>query len=355
MAVFWINLFSVYILSYFSRYFSKSSLDQPNNIKHNLLLFSIAIIILIIISGLRNNVGDTSAYMHSYEMNKFDWKNIDYSGDFGFHIYQILLQKLSDDSQILVFFTALLTNLFIGVTLYKYSRLIDLSLYVYITSGMFLVSMNGIRQYLAASIIFLSTKYILSGEWWKYFLVVIFSATIHKSALIMIPIYFIIRRKAWTKITIVLLISAIFIVLSFNQFTELLFTVIEDTQYGQYSDFDGEGANVLRVLVNSAPLIIAFVGREKLRQIFPNSDYIVNLSLLSLIFMIVATQNWIFARFGIYFGIYNLILMSWIIKVINKRGQKFIYYAILVCYFIYFYFEQVIGLGMVYRSDYIEF
>ena len=43
--------------------------------------------------------------------------------------------------------------------------MIELSLYVYIASGMYLVSMNGVRQYLTAAIIFTATKYILDGNW----------------------------------------------------------------------------------------------------------------------------------------------------------------------------------------------
>ena len=59
------------------------------------------------------------------------------------------------------------------------------------------------------------------------------------------------------------------------------------------------------------------------------------MSLLGLVFMIISTQNWIFARFSIYFGLYQLILISWIIKLFTEKDQKLIYYAILVFYFIY--------------------
>ena len=46
----------------------------------------------------------------------------------------MLLQQFSDDPQILVFTTAFITNILIVLVLYKYSRLLELSLYVYITS-----------------------------------------------------------------------------------------------------------------------------------------------------------------------------------------------------------------------------
>lgn len=104
--------------------------------------------------------------------------------------------------------------------------------------------------------------------------------------------------------------------------------------------------------MEATPLILAFIGRHKLRELFPKSDYIVNMALLGLVFMIISTQNWIFARFSIYFGLYQLILISWVIKVFIEKDQKLIYYAVILCYFVYFVYEHVITLGIVYKSNF---
>ena len=132
-----------------------------------------AVLSLVLVSGLRNNIGDTYFYMHAYNVTEFNWEYIKNNKDMGFNIFQMILQKYTDDPQVMVFITALITNVLIVFILYKYSRLIELSLYVYITSGMYLVSMNGIRQYLAAAIVFAATKYILDGNWKKYILIVL--------------------------------------------------------------------------------------------------------------------------------------------------------------------------------------
>jgi transmembrane protein EpsG len=70
--------------------------------------------------------------------------------------------------------------------------------------------------------------------------------------------------------------------------------------------------------------------------------------------MVVATKNWIFARFDIYFGLYNLILISWIIKLISNRHRAFIYMILVICYLAYFYYEQVITLHIQYNSDFLK-
>ena len=143
-------------------------------------------------------------------------------------------------------------------------------------------------------------------------------------------------------------------VMGFNQFTAVLFSAIEDTKYSEYQSFDEGGANIIRVIVYAIPLILAYMGREKLRNIFPQSDYIINMSILGLVFMIISTQNWIFARFTFYFGLYNLILISWVVKLFAEKNQKFIYYVILIFYFIYYFYESVLALNINYESDYIN-
>ncbi|QWG34669.1 EpsG family protein [Bacillus mycoides] len=353
MNILWMNLFIVFILAFFARYFAMPVTTGYVMLKPSRLLILMATTSLVLVSGLRNNIGDTYFYMHAYKVTDFNWENVKDSKNIGFSILQMILKMYTNDPQILIFITALITNILIVAVLYKYSRMIELSLYVYIASGMYLVSMNGVRQYLTAAIMFAATKYILDGNWKKYFLIVLFASTFHQSALILIPIYFIVRRKAWSTITFILLFFAVLIVIGFNQFAEVLFATIGDTQYGHYKDFQEGGANILRVAVEATPLILSFIGRHKLRELFPQSDYIVNMALLGLVFMIISTQNWIFARFSIYFGLYQLILISWVVKLFTKKDRKFVYYSILICYFIYFVYEHIITLGIVYKSSYL--
>lgn len=357
MTILWINLATVFTLSFLSRFSAKypKKTNEFVPISPNKMLAFGATVTLVLVSGLRQNIGDTYFYRHAYQINNFTWDHIKDGSDIGFLFLQMILKNISNDPQILILTTALITNFLIVLVLYKYSRLFEISLYVYITSGLFLVSMNGVRQFLAAAIIFAATKYILDGSWKKFFLVVIIASTFHQSALVFVPIYFLVRSKAWTKTTFSLLLIAVILVIGYNQFTELLFTVIGDSQYGHYQNFAEGGANKLRIAVYGAPLIIAYLGREKLRLLFPKSDYIVNLSLLNVVFMIIASQSWIFARFTIYFGLYHLILVAWVIKLFREKDQKLIYFALLICYFIYFYYEHVISLSIVYRSNYFSF
>lgn len=356
MEILWLNLMLVFTFAFLARYFAVPAKDMAiySPPRSNKILTMGASASLILVSGLRSNIGDTYFYMHSYESNDITWEYILADKDIGFGILQMILKHyISEDPQILIFTAALITNLLIVYVLYRYSRMLEISLYVYITGGLFLVSMNGIRQVLAAAIAFLALKYLLKGNGLKYISIIVLASLFHQSALILIPIYFLVQYKAWSKATVVLMMISVLIVIGYEQFSTLLFSTIEDTQYGHYKTFSEGGANSLRVAVTAVPIIIAYIGRDRLREIFPLSDVIVNMAILGFIFMLISTQNWIFARFSIYFELYQLILISWIIKLFRKRDEKIIYLGILICYLAYYYYESVISLNIVYRSNYL--
>ncbi|MEV5025999.1 EpsG family protein [Paenibacillus sp. LPE1-1-1.1] len=353
MTILWLNLVIVFLFATIARYFSVPATVGQLTIQPNKILAAAAAMSLILVSGLRNNIGDTFFYMHAYTVDTYDWETILNKKDIGFGLLQLLLKQITEDPQLLLVTTALVTNMLIAIVMYKYSRMYELSMYVYITSGAFVVSMNGLRQFLAAAIVFAATKALFEGKWKTYMLVVLFAAVFHQSALVMLPLYFIVRRKAWTGATFALLSVAILIVVGFNQFSDLLFKAIQGTQYAHYQNFEEGGASVIRVFIYAVPLIIAFFGREKLRYLFPKSDILANLSIIGIVLMIISTQNWIFARMTIYFNLYQLILIGWIVKVFREKDQKLIYFAILVFYLFFFYFESVITLDIRYTSKYL--
>ncbi|MFD1707994.1 EpsG family protein [Siminovitchia sediminis] len=357
MTLLWINLIVVFMCAFLARYFSTQKLAAEAVIPiipNKPLIFG-SLASLVVIAGLRTNIGDTYFYKHAFETNDFEWADVAEQENVGFWLLQKTLKQFSEDPQILLFTTALITNVLIVWILAKYSRMIELSLYVYITGGLFLVSMNGIRQTLTAAILFAATKYLIEGNMVRYFIVVLIASTFHQSALVLIPIYFIVRLRAWSVATFLLMVIGVAITAGYEYFSAFLFSAIENTQYGYYSDFQEGGASKIRVAVTAAPLLIAYLGRHKFRKIFPYSDVIVNMSLMGLVFMIVSTQNWIFARFTIYFNLYQLILISWVVKLFHPKDQRFVYFAILVCYFIYYFYENVTTLQIEFKSVLDEF
>lgn len=260
MAIIWLNLVVVYLASYFSRHIAKPVPTGYGQLwmKPNQWLTAIVMVTFALIAGLRNNIGDTVFYIHSYRISNFTWAEVMAEKDIGFGILQMILKSITDNPQPLIFITALVTNVLIVYVLYKYSKLFELSVYIYITSGLYIVSMNGIRQFLASAIVFAATKYLFEGNWKKYFLVVVFASFFHGSALILIPIYYIVRRKAWTSSTIVLLAGSVILIVGYSVISNAIFSAIADTHYSEYQNFQEGGANIIRVAISAVPLVFAF-------------------------------------------------------------------------------------------------
>ena len=352
----WVNLAAVFFISFLSRYFSVPAAVSGAGLdnKPNKYLTAAAVIVLVLVSGLRNGIGDTPAYKKMFMDLDYKWNEIASQSEMGFVFLQMVLKSFTSDPQILIFTCALITNILIVSVFYHYSKRFELSAYVYITGGLYLVSMNGMRQLLAAAICFAAIKFLLDGKFLKYAFVVLLASTLHQSALLLIPMYFIVRIRAWSKSTVILLLSSIAIVAGYETFSKLLFEAIQSTKYQDYANFNEGGANLMRIAVAAAPLAVSFLGREKLRAMYPKIDIIINMSLIGLVFMIISTQQWIFARMAIYFNLYQLILISWIIEVFSSKDRKFIYYIVVSLYFIFYYYESVISLDIIYTSDIIE-
>lgn len=115
----------------------------------------------------------------------------------------------------------------------------------------------------------------------------------------MIPVYFIVRRRAWSPAIFGL--SALFLLMTFlyQKFISLFVVVLENSSYGHYEKWlmtNTNGMNVVKIAVLLLPLFLAFCYRERLRKLWPGIDVIVNFCLLGLLFGLLATKDVIFGK-----------------------------------------------------------
>lgn len=347
MATMYATLISTFIFSFLSRISS----DKKYRI---LALFWVIIVssILILFAGFRTGaVGDTGMYMHSYRLYANDPTTLKLDRDGGFAILNLILIQFSSNPQTLVFVTSLIVNLCNMIVFYKYNSYLELQVYIYIASGYLTVTMNGMRQCVAAAILFIFTRLIIKGKFKEYLIIVMIISTIHASALIMIPVYFIVRQEAWSKTVIIMIILACIGVVFYNILSPLLFKALENTQYGDYSEFNEGGSSFIRTIVNMVPVILAYLKRHELKEEWPESNIFVNMALINVIFVAFGMFNWIFNRFTIYMQLYNFILIPFIIRnCFRGKERRLLYIGVVFCYFIFFYREQVIGMNMSYPS-----
>ncbi len=358
MSKYMIIFTAIVIISYLAALFSKlypinrqGSIGQP---LPNPMGFIVPAVLFSAFSGLRRNLGDTDMYIYSYERMNPDTMeavHFEFSGGTAYNVLQYYCRLKTDDPTLLIFITAVISCVPVIYIIYKYSCPYEVGIYLYVTTSYFSFSMNGIRQYMAASILLLASKYLFSEkktDFLKYFAFVLIAWLLHESALIMIPIYFVVRRRAWSLFTIAMLIGTILATLLFDTFLPQFLGALEDTSYSQYAENgwftsgNETGSNIIRVAVLVVPIALAYMQRKRLWDILGRKmDIMVNLSIINLMFYILSLYNWIFARLAIYTSIYAVILITWLIVYgFQREDGKKIYWGSVALYAVYFYFVR---------------
>lgn len=348
-----IVFYTVLVLTYLLGLIITLGSEKYQVLKYIILL--VVITISVMVAGFRDSIGDTYFYKHSYNLLA---KNpvINWEGkDIGFSIFQLILISISDNPQFLVLVTSLITQSLNIITLHTYKNLYELQVYMYITSGYWLTSMNGMRQAMAASIIFVGTPLLIKGKFLYYFFIIIIASSFHSSALVMLPIYFIVREKTWSK-KIWLMIGALGIgFILYDILEPMIFNLLGGTNYGHYSEFDEGGSSFIRAFIATLPVIGAYLLKDELKQ-WPESGIFINMSLLNCIILFFSMYNWIFARLTYYFLPYTFVLLPYLImKWPNVKEKRILYYGFLVCYFIFFYTETRMTGVTSYSSEYLNF
>jgi transmembrane protein EpsG len=125
---------------------------------------------------------------------------------------------------------------------------------------------NGMRQFIAVSIILISFRCLLNRHYFLMLLLILLAASIHGSALLVLPILLIIYGRAWNKKTILLLMTVIMMILFVHPLTDIIEELLRDTQYNDIVTNDiwqqDDGTNMLRVLFYSVPALFSLAGKS---------------------------------------------------------------------------------------------
>ena len=121
-------------------------------------------------------------------------------------------------------------------------------------------------------------------------------------------------------------------------------------------EFSGEGVNPFRLAVCAVPLILSFMARKHIAQqdaTQSEENYLfTNLSMLNTEIMFVAlfgTANY-FARLANYFLVFQALSIPWLFQFFEKKSRSLLASAAVVCYLLYFVYEN--GINLSFNADY---
>lgn len=197
--------------------------QDPSNKTNKLLFCFIASFQWILISGLRApSVGaDTSSYMNSYILaGQCSWstilgafKDVYFHGrvalnsgenflykDTGYLVFQKLMHIFTDNPQVYLFIVAIIVFGLLGYFIYQNSEDPVFSYILFSALFYSFYAITGIRQTLAtALVVFLGFELIKKRKLVLFLLTALIAFTLHKSALVFIPFYFLSQIKITKK------------------------------------------------------------------------------------------------------------------------------------------------------------
>ncbi len=171
------------------------SIFHPNKVL--MVRFSVfyMVIILVLFSGLRSEVGiDFNSYQHYYnEIVENQNINVEY----GFVLVSLMCDRLTLGYHGVLFIYSTLTVIMIVSFYMRFSDQPLLSVYLFFSLPiLYLSSFNIIRQFLAIAIFVYALKFLNNRHIWIYFICCIFSGIfVHKSAFLMLPMYFVLSIR----------------------------------------------------------------------------------------------------------------------------------------------------------------
>ncbi len=332
--------------------------NTPSDYKPGLLFTVLVFLPLILLSGYRGwefarVYGDTGAYIGMFQINPSSineaLKDIDWDSKYpGFILFiSFIKQFISNEYRVFFIIVAVVQGLSIALTYRYYRANVVLCAFLFFASTDYMSwMMNGVRQFLAVSILFACFPLIQKKKIAVFIVIALLLFTIHRSALIVIPLYLAALGKPFNKKTLIILLLCLTAIVFTGQFTNMMDDSLQNTAYSHMvSEFDGDdGTSILRALVYSVPAILAIAFRRQISDDTPGIIKIsINMSLFTagLYFLSVPISGIYMGRVPIYFSLFNYILLPWELKHFFKENTyKILSIAMIILYFLFYCFQM---------------
>ena len=299
---------------------------------------------------------DTAYYYGSflYSTNdlfsfSFSDSHYGYSED-GYYLLCVIAKTISSNPQFYLYFIGAISMFFIFKSLWKYSPLPVLGLFIYVARFMMGRDMNQMRGGVAIGIVILATVYCTEQKFWKYLFAIIVAYFIHRSALVALPLYFmnkvnITRKHIYWGMAAAFLIAGVFgglikdIIGSIGFIQNIAGSYVQE---GSVKAWSNDLSNPM--IYFQGFILVAFTMMEK--QIAPLSNhyytlrngYFYSFLLLTILCqygVVAGRTSTIFATFEMI--IYPLIIVGW-----DKKSRWMPYIWILFA-MIYFFISKYHG------------
>ena len=306
--------------------------------------------------------GDTGTYSLMFQQIPSDFSAVSEvlasaERDKGYPLLELLVKSIGGTFRQMVTGIAIFSSCAVVSTYRKYSEKYAMSIFLFVAGFEYYQWMfNGMRQFIAVSILLLCTPAIIEKKYKYLILPLCIATSLHMSVLIIVPCLFVVSGKAFNKrilLSMAVIVVAVLALARAGMLNELIVDLMNETQYDsivdEYVETMDAGTNIMRVLVYSVPTIIAIVGLKYIRhENDPVINFCVNMSVISMCIYVVSmfTSTILIGRLPIYFSIYNYILLPWEINhIFERKSATIVSVTLVISYLAYNYFQVAVAHG----------
>lgn len=305
--------------------------------RNNFYVFALVAIFLFV-GGCRYKVGaDYMSYFVGWKMplqtiiNRFLTYN-----EPGIPLITLVCRNVWDEGAFVIFVENAIIVFLIFYGLKKSnieSYTIPLLLYIFFCGWLF--SFNGIRQAMAASIVFaFSTK--TDRRWLlKSIVVVLVAGLFHKSAVFMLPFLIISRRKIDFK-QIIIIGFSVFAISYFGNFAlEFMETTVDAT-----NAYLNREINPIRVIVSFAPLsLILLSNGYRDDEFWKENSFVTNMTIINALITYMTANSAYMNRFSKFTVLYTMLFLPKYTGRWSMNSRRLLNTVIILLYFGYFLYE----------------
>ncbi len=314
------------------------------------------------LASMRSNMNDTAAYINSFNQIPGTWDSIkailnsdgkDKAFDITANIFKMYVS--SDYHIWFAFFAIIESCVFIYVLRRESVSFLD-SCFFFFASALYYNYFSMMRQWLAVALVFLGSRFVKERKFIPYVLICIIAAQYHNSAYIMIPVYFIVSGKAWSKKQNAILGISFVGLLFLNPIMNTMQSALEETTYDYAINAmaSNTGSSILRAVIAIVPVLIAYICRNRIDENDKMINTSINMAVLNFLLNLLAsfTSGLYVIRLSTYINVYNMILYPYLLNVVvSERYRKILKFGFYAIYLAFYYYQMVHQGAFGYSSD----
>ena len=183
-----------------------------------------------------DNIADVTTMKGDYSDSLF--YNF-YSSEIGYTFLNVLISFFTENRYIFILIVTLIIYICLFVSIRKYTGNYPLAVVLFMGLWFFF-TFTYLRQVLAATIVWLGIQYVIGRKFLKFLIVFLIGFSMHNSAIIFFPLYFIPIRKFSPRLIVGVML--VLLILGITSLPNLLFEVYESSSIVErHADYNASG------------------------------------------------------------------------------------------------------------------